>query len=173
MAQLFHDFDPMHGHGGMRGATRSPMVTVALFGADEDSVLVRLGLREAGLAATGAYVQEVQSGDVDLAEFLGRARPDVVIYDFVQPAARSLRWLRKLEQVCEAQQIPCVLTVRDVRDLHHVVAGWAACILIRPYDAEMARLAIREAISADDDDHVDDEVDARDEVEGDDDEAAA
>lgn len=26
---------------------------------------------------------------------------------------------------------------------------WAACILVRPYDAEMARLAIREAASDD------------------------
>jgi DNA-binding NarL/FixJ family response regulator len=127
------------------------MVTVALFGADEDSVLVRLRLREGGLATVGAYVQEVQSGAVDLAEFLGRYQPDVVIYDFVQPAADSTRWLRQLQRVTEKLDIPCVLTVRDVRDLHHVVVGWAACILIRPYDAEMARLAIREARHADTD----------------------
>jgi len=125
------------------------MVTVALFGADEDSVLVRLRLREGGLAAVGAYVQEVQSGAVDLAELLGRAQPDVVIYDFVQPAAQSNRWLRKLQLECDKLEIPCVLSVPDVRDLHHVVVGWAACVLIRPYDADMARLAIREAISAD------------------------
>ena len=124
------------------------MVTVALFGADEDSVLVRLRLREGGLGTLGAYVQEVQSGAVDLDELLKRAQPDVVIYDFVQPAAQSNRWLRKLQRVCAKLEIPCVLTVRDVRDLHHVVVGWAACILIRPYDVEMARLAIREAMSA-------------------------
>jgi hypothetical protein len=92
------------------------MITVALFGADEDSVLVRLRLREGGLGTVGAYVQELQSGAVDLEEFLERHRPDVVIYDLIQ------------------------------RELHHVVVSWAACILIRPYDADMARLAIREAI---------------------------
>ena len=128
------------------------MVTVALFGADEDSVLVRLGLRERGLGTVGAYVQEVQSGDLDLDQFLERHRPDVVIYDFVQPAAESTAWLRQLERVCETLDIPCVLSVHDVRDLHHVVVSWAACILIRPYDAEMARLAIREAIQAGADD---------------------
>jgi DNA-binding NtrC family response regulator len=125
------------------------MVTVALFGADEDSVLVRLRLREGGLGTVGAYVQEVQSGAVDLGHFLDRYRPDVVIYDFVQPAAESTRWLRELERVCDKLGIACVLSVHDVRDLHHVVVGWAACILIRPYDAEMARLAIREAMHAD------------------------
>jgi hypothetical protein len=39
-----------------------------------------------------------------------------------------------------------VLTVRDVSDVHHIAVGWAACILIRPYDADMARLAIQEAM---------------------------
>lgn len=121
------------------------MITVALFGADEDSVLVRLRLREGGLGTVGAYVQELQSGAVDLEEFLERHRPDVVIYDLIQPA-QSTRWLAALEQACTTLDIPCVLTVRDVRELHHVVVSWAACILIRPYDADMARLAIREAI---------------------------
>jgi DNA-binding NarL/FixJ family response regulator len=128
------------------------MVTVALFGADEDSVLVRLRLREAGLGAVGAYVQEVQSGAVDLGEVLGHAQPDVVIYDIVQPRAESTRWLRQLQRVCNKLEIPCVLTVQDMRDLHQVVVGWAACILIRPYDAEMARLAIHEAMRGDADD---------------------
>ena len=36
----------------------------------------------------------------------------------------------------------------DVRDLQHIVVSWAACILIRPYDTDMARLAIREALQA-------------------------
>jgi DNA-binding NtrC family response regulator len=125
------------------------MVTVALFGADEDSVLVRLRLREGGLRTLGAYVQEVQSGAVDLGALLERSRPDVVIYDVVQPAAQSTRWLRQLKRLCQQLDITCVLTVRDVRDLQSVVVGWAACILIRPYDAEMARLAIREAASDD------------------------
>lgn len=124
------------------------MVTVALFGADEDSVLVRLCLREKGFHTVGAYVQEVQSGAIDLGDFLDRARPDVVIYDFVQPAAESTRWLRQLVRKADKRGIPCVLTVHDVRDLHHVAMGWAACILVRPYDAEMARVAIREATRA-------------------------
>lgn len=124
------------------------MITVALFGADEDSVLTRFWLREEGIGTVGAYVQEVQSGAVDLDDFLDRHRPDVVIYDFVQPAAASGPWLRRLERACANLDIPCVLSVRDVADLHHVVVGWAACILIRPYDAAMARLAIREAMSA-------------------------
>jgi DNA-binding NtrC family response regulator len=124
------------------------MVSVALFAADEDGVLVRLRLREAGMAAVGAYVMEVQSGAVDLREFLGQSDPDVVIYDYVQPPARSTRWLRELQHVCDKLGIPCVLTVRDVRDLHQITVSWAACILIRPYDADMARLAIQEAMKA-------------------------
>ena len=125
------------------------MTIVALFGADEDSALVRFALRQQGMTAVGAYVQEVQSGAVDLRRFLRRHRPDVVIYDFVQPARESVRWLRRLQRACAELDIRCVLTVRDVRDLHHVVVAWAACILIRPYDAEIASLAIREALHAD------------------------
>jgi len=130
----------------MRAAFGVTMVSVALFAADEDGVLVRLRLREGGVAAVGAYVMEVQSGTVDLQEFLSRCRPDVVIYDHVRSAGRSSNSLGELEQVCSTLGIPCVLTVRDVSDVHHVGVGWAACILIRPYDADMARLAIQEAM---------------------------
>ena len=130
----------------MRAAFGVTMVSVALFAADEDGVLVRLRLREGGVAAVGAYVMEVQSGTVDLREFLSRCRPDVVIYDHVQSAGRGSRSLGELEQVCSTLGIPCVLTVRDVSDVHHIGVAWAACILIRPYDADMARLAIQEAM---------------------------
>lgn len=126
------------------------MVTVAIFGADEDSVLVRLGLRDEGFVAIGAYVQEVHAGAVDLAGLLEAYRPDVVIYDIVQPAARNRRWLRRLERACHRLAIPCVLTVRDVGDLHYVSTEWAACLLIRPYNAAMAQLAIREAMKLED-----------------------
>jgi hypothetical protein len=128
------------------------MVTVALFAADEDGVLVRLRLREAGVAAVGAYVMEVQTGAVDLDEFLRRCRPDVVIYDYVASAARGPRWLEDLQRVCDTLAIPCVLTVPDVRDVHETGLSWAACILIRPYDADMARLAIQEAVKGQTDD---------------------
>jgi hypothetical protein len=138
--------------GCIEGARGGFMVSVALFAADEDGVLVRLRLREAGVAAVGTYVMEVQSGTVDLREFLARSRPDVVIYDYVQPAARSTPWLGELQHVCDKLGIPCVLSVSDVRDLHQIGVSWAACILIRPYDAEMARLAIKEAMKAGADD---------------------
>jgi len=124
------------------------MVSVALFAADEDGVLVRLALRESGMTTTGAYEMEVQSGACDLHEFLQSSNPDVVIYDYVQPAGRSTRRLDEVKRVCEKLEIPCVLTVRDVHDLQRIAVGWAACILIRPYDADMARLAIREALQA-------------------------
>jgi DNA-binding NarL/FixJ family response regulator len=124
------------------------MVSVALFAADEDGVLVRLRLRESGVAAVGRYVMEVQSGAIDLGQFLAQSRPDVVIYDYVEPAAGSTRSLADLQRACDTLGIPCVLTVRDVSDLHQVIVSWAACILIRPYDADMARLAIQEAMKA-------------------------
>jgi hypothetical protein len=139
------------------------MVTVALFAADEDGVLVRLRLREAGIAAVGAYVMEVQSGTVDLRGFLARSQPDVVIYDYVESAARSARWVGELHRVCTKLGIPCVLTVSDVRHLHHIGVSWAACILIRPYDADMARLAIQEAMK---DDDADERADVEDEDSG-------
>ena len=141
------------------------MVSVALFAADEDGVLVRLGLRESGMAAAGAYVMEVQSGALDLRELLQHSRPDVVIYDVPPAASGSERWLGELQHVCESLEIPCVLTVGDVRDVQLLAMNWAACILIRPYDADMARLAIREAMQTGADEQAD--------VEDDDGEAAA
>jgi len=151
----------------MRAASIEHMTSVALFAADEDSVLVRLRLRDAGVATAGAYVMEVQSRAVDLRELLARSRPDVVIYDYVDSAPRSAHWLAELRRVCDALGVPCVLSVRDVHDLHEIRAGWAACILIRPYDADMARLAIQEAMRAAADDA---SADADDEERG---EAAA
>jgi hypothetical protein len=75
------------------------MVSVALFAADEDSVLVRLGLREAGLAATGAYVMEVQSEGFDLREFPPPVAAGRRHYDFVHPVTGSARWLDELKRV--------------------------------------------------------------------------
>jgi DNA-binding NarL/FixJ family response regulator len=131
------------------------MVSVALFAADEDGVLVRLALREAGLAASGAYVMEVQSGTLDLQAFVRESRPDVVIYDVVPSAVRGGRQLDELQRVCQRFGVPCVLSVADVRDLQRLPLHWAACILVRPYDAEMARAAIREAMQAGPDERAD------------------
>jgi DNA-binding NarL/FixJ family response regulator len=131
------------------------MVSVALFAADEDGVLVRLALREAGLAASGAYVMEVQSGTLDLQAFVRKSRPDVVIYDVVPSAVRGGRQLDELQRVCQRFGVPCVLSVADVRDLQRLPLHWAACILVRPYDAEMARAAIREAMQAGPDERAD------------------
>lgn len=131
------------------------MVSVALFAADEDGVLVRLALREAGLAASGAYVMEVQSGTLDLQAFVRESRPDVVIYDIVPSAVRGGRQLDELQRVCQRFGVPCVLSVADVRDLQRLPLHWAACILVRPYDAEMARAAIREAMQAGPDERAD------------------
>ena len=132
------------------------MVSVALFAADEDGVLVRLRLRETGIAAVGTYVMEVQSGAVDLGEFLRQSRPDVVIYDYVAGSPRTAtRWLAEVQRVCSELGLPCVLTVGDVGELQQIAVSWAACILIRPYDADMARLAIREARKAGDDERAD------------------
>jgi len=136
----------------MRAALTDRMMSVALFAADEDSVLVRLRLRDAGVATAGAYVMEVQSRAVDLRQFLARTRPDVVIYDYVDSASRSAYWLAELRRLCDALGVPCVLSVRDVHDLHEIRAGWAACILVRPYDVDMARLAIHEAMRSEADD---------------------
>ena len=61
----------------------------------------------------------------------------------------GIDWLVELQQVCDKLRVPCVLTVGDVDELQHITVGWAACILIRPYDAEMAQLAIREAMKDD------------------------
>jgi hypothetical protein len=52
-----------------------------------------------------------------------------------------------------------VLTVGDMDDLQHIAVSWATCILIRPYDAEMARLAIREAMKTGADERADVEED--------------
>ena len=144
----------------MRAASNGHMVNVALFAADEDGVLVRLRLRETGVATVGAYVMEVQSGAVDLRDFLTRSRPDVAIYDHVASSSRSgSRCLGEVQRVCAELVIPCVLTVGDVADLQHIGVSWAACILIRPYDAEMARLAIREALKVGADERADVEDD--------------
>jgi hypothetical protein len=136
------------------------MVSVALFAADEDGVLVRLRLLETGVAAVGAYVMEVQSGAVDLRDFLVRSRPDVVIYDHVASGPRhGRRWLGEIQRVCTELGLRCVLTVGDMDDLQHIAVSWATCILIRPYDAEMARLAIREAMKTGADERADVEED--------------
>ncbi len=66
------------------------MTTIAVFSADEDTVLLRARLRDGGFQAVGAYVGELQSGAVDLRDFVDRFHPDVVIYDLPRDATAGM-----------------------------------------------------------------------------------
>jgi hypothetical protein len=122
------------------------MTTVAIFSADEDTVLLRARLREAGFAAIGAYISDLRSGRIDVQDFLGRHRPDVVLYDLPAHPDEELRSAIAVMNSCRASGIPCVLTAADVDSIPELDSDLVACILLRPCKVEFAQLAIRFAM---------------------------
>lgn len=122
------------------------MTTVAIFSADEDTVVLRARLREAGFTATGVYISELRSGRVDVREFLGRHRPDVVLYDLPGHPHEEIRSAIAVMNACRASGIPCVLTASDVDSIPELDSTLVACILLRPCNVEFAQLAIRFAL---------------------------
>jgi hypothetical protein len=122
------------------------MTTVAVFSADEDTVVLRARLRDAGFAAVGLYIADLHSGRVDLREFLRRHRPDVVLYDLPGQPDAELRGAIAAMNACRASGIPCVLTASDVDSIPELDGDLVACVLLRPCNVEFAQLAIRFAL---------------------------
>lgn len=129
-----------------------PVVSVVILSADEDTVILRHRLRDAGFHTAGVYLQELDSGEVDLRSFLERHEPDVVVCDLSSTKPRTLL-LQTVQRLCSESGARCVLTLPERFDarrmgLPELNLDTIACVLMRPCDFELTRLAIGCALRA-------------------------
>jgi hypothetical protein len=109
-------------------------------------------------------VGELVSGAVDLREFVDRFRPDVVIYDLPRDPAAGMGHASRVVGFLRSRDIPCVLTTGDAGSIPDLRIEGIACVVVRPCDFELARLAVGYALGQDWERDDDDEDDSEEET---------
>jgi hypothetical protein len=123
------------------------MVSVVILSADEDTAILRHRLRDAGFKTAGIYLQEVEAGAVDLRRFFADTTPDIVMCDLPSSPKPRASLLQSIQRLCADSGARCILTLPehfDVRNsgLPDLDLDSVACVLVRPCDFELTRLAI-------------------------------
>ena len=132
--------------GGMRRAPAlAIMPVVAVFSADEDTVLLRPQLREAGYEPVGAYVREIRDGTVDVLAFLRDHRPDAVVYDVEPPLKPNWNFVRLIRNAAGVRNPRFILLTSDKRGLERAIGRGAVNELVfaKPYDPAEVLRAVR------------------------------
>ena len=121
------------------------MPVVAVFSADEDTVLLPPYLRDAGYEPVGAYVREIRNGTVDILAFLREYRPDAVVYDVEPPLKASWNFVRLIRNAAGVRNPRFILLTSDKRGLERTIGRAAVNELIfaRPYDPAEVLRAVR------------------------------
>ena len=121
------------------------MPVVAVFSADEDTVLLRPLLRDAGYEPVGAYVREIRNGTVDVLAFLREHRPDAVVYDVEPPLKANWNFVRLIRNATGVRNPRFILLSSDKRGLERTIGRCAVNELIfaRPYDRAEVLRAVR------------------------------
>lgn len=121
------------------------MPVVAVFSADEDTVLLRPHLRDAGYEPVGAYVRELRSGTVDVLAFLREHRPAAVVYDVEPPLKANWNFVRLIRNAAGVRNPRFILLTSDKRGLERTIGRTVVNELIfaRPYDPVEVLRAVR------------------------------
>lgn len=121
------------------------MPVVAVFSADEDTVLLRPLLRDAGYEPVGAYVREIRSGAVDVLAFLREHRPEAVVYDVEPPLKANWNFVRLIRNATGVRNPRFILLTSDKRGLERTIGRSAVNELIfaRPFDPAEVLRAVR------------------------------
>lgn len=131
--------------GMPRAARVAVMAVVAVFSADEDTVLLRPHLRDAGYEPVGAYVREIRDGRVDVLAFLREHRPDAVVYDVEPPLKANWNFVRLIRNAAGVRNSRFILLTSDKRGLERTIGRGAVNELVfaRPYDLAEILRAVR------------------------------
>lgn len=127
------------------------MPVVAIFSADEDTVLLRPQLRDAGYDPVGAYVSEIRQGTVNVLAFLRAHRPDAVVYDVEPPLKANWNFVRLIRNATGVRNPRFILITSDKRGLERAIGRAAVNELIfaKPYDAAEILRAVRFVVDDD------------------------
>jgi DNA-binding response OmpR family regulator len=122
----------------------------ALFNSSDDTVeMVRRMLSAVGIhCLAGCHFSDLKNGNIDLAAFLNKHDPQVVIFDISPPYAENWEFFKTLQSVNGMDSRGLVLTTTNKDRLDEVVGGDSQAIQIvgKPYDLQQITTAITAAV---------------------------
>jgi CheY-like chemotaxis protein len=126
------------------------MALVAVLNANEDVVeLLRILLEEAGHIVVSAHVDAIRRGQVDLEQFVGQHRPEVVVYDIAPPYEHQWAFLNHMRRLPVLQGIPFVLTSTNPARLRELAKADEKIyeIIGKPYDLQDILTAVKQSLA--------------------------
>jgi DNA-binding response OmpR family regulator len=130
-------------------STRTKQV-VALFNASDDTVeMVRRMLGASGFdCLVGCHFSDLKRGVTDFARYVGKHRPEVVIFDISPPYKENWDFFKTLRDASAMDGRGLVLTTTNKQRLDEAAGkdSKAFEIVGKPYDLDQIKVAIRAAL---------------------------
>jgi CheY-like chemotaxis protein len=126
------------------------MALVAVFNTNDDVVeLLRILLEDAGHIVVSAQVDAIKRGHVDLEQFVGHHRPEVVLYDIAPPYERQWAFLNHMRRIPILQDIPFVLTSTNSARVRELAKADEKIyeIIGKPYDLQDILTAVKRSLA--------------------------
>jgi CheY-like chemotaxis protein len=126
------------------------MALVAVFNTNDDVVeLLRILLEDAGHIVVSAHVDAIKRGHVDLEQFVGQHRPEVVLYDIAPPYERQWAFLNHMRRLPMLQDIRFVLTSTNPARVRELAKADAKIyeIIGKPYDLQDILTAVKQSLA--------------------------
>ena len=121
---------------------------VAILNSSEDTVeMLRIQLENAGMATVGGHVPDIKRGKLDFQDFVGRHRPDVIVWDIGPPYEENWAFFNLVRTTDAAREVRFVLTTTN-RDRLLKVCGDCDPVEIvgKPYDLDQVTKAVQDAL---------------------------
>jgi CheY-like chemotaxis protein len=125
------------------------MAVVAVLNANDDVVeLLRLVIQQAGHLVVTAHVPDIKRGHLDLAEFVRRHDPAVIVYDVPVPYEQNWNFLKLVRDTPAMRGREFVLTTTHKANLERLVGPTEALeILGKPFDLNQVVEAVNRAVN--------------------------
>ena len=126
------------------------MVDVAVVNSSIEVVkAIEFVLQAEGWTTVGALTQDFTEGREDLAAFLSRFDPAVIVWDIPHPYGEHWSFFQTVRHRLEAAGRPVVLTTTDERALRELVGPTGALeIVSKPFALEPLTAAVANAMRA-------------------------
>ena len=121
---------------------------VAILNSSEDTVeMLRIQLENAGMVTVGGHVPDIKRGKLDFQDFVGRHRPDVIVWDIGPPYEENWTFFNLVRTTDAAREVRFVLTTTN-RDRLLKVCGDCDPVEIvgKPYDLDQVTKAVQDAL---------------------------
>src|SRR4029079_9786740 len=95
----------------------------AIFNTSPDTVdLLRGVLSRAGFVVVTGFTFDIRDATINIDEFMGQHKPDVIVYDIAPPYEENCRLFVHLRQIPAFERCPVVLTSTNIARVEPLLA---------------------------------------------------